>query len=79
MTEAAEKLKPVLAALSPEDRAELGRFLAELPDADAGELADEWDEEYVAELNRRLADLDSGKDPGVPAEEVFRRLREKYG
>lgn len=72
MSEAAEKLKPVLAALSPEDRAELGRFLADLPDADG------WDEEFIAEMDRRLDDMRSGKDPGVPVEELFTR-REKAG
>lgn len=75
MTEAAEKLKPVLAALSPEDRAELGRYLAELPDAD--EAAGEWDDEFFDEMDRRLADMRSGKDPGKSLEELFADLDEK--
>ncbi|MBX9582603.1 MAG: addiction module protein [Gemmataceae bacterium] len=80
MTEAAEKLKPVLAALSPGDQAALAKYLLELIDpGEPGLTQEEWEEAWVEEIDRRLADLDSGKDPGVPAEEVFRRLREKYG
>lgn len=74
MTEAAEKLKPVLAALSPSDRAELTRFLTDLPDA---EPADEWDDEFLDEMDRRLADMRSGKDPGASLDELFAGLDEK--
>ena len=40
----------------------------------------EWwkDEELVAELERRSADLKSGKDKGVPWQEVKQRLISKY-
>ena len=38
----------------------------------------EYDPAFVAELNRRIEDIQSGKVKGVPADEVFRRLREKY-
>ena len=40
----------------------------------------EWwkDEELVAELERRSADLKSGKDKGVPWQEVKQRLMNKY-
>ena len=39
----------------------------------------EWwnDEEMMAELNRRSADLRSGKDPGVTLEEVKERLKSR--
>jgi putative addiction module component (TIGR02574 family) len=39
----------------------------------------EWwkDEELVAELERRSADLKSGKDKGVPWQEVKQRLMNK--
>lgn len=33
---------------------------------------------WNVEIRRRIADFDSGKDVGIPAEEVFARLREKY-
>ncbi len=39
----------------------------------------EWDREYIAEIERRIADMDSGKDPGIPHEDSIQRLREKYG
>jgi putative addiction module component (TIGR02574 family) len=33
-----------------------------------------WD----IELRRRMADFESGKDQGIPAEEVFAEMRKKY-
>ena len=33
---------------------------------------------WTQELERRLADFESGRVKGVPAEEVFAKLREKY-
>lgn len=35
------------------------------------------DEAIMAELERRLQDLREGKMKGIPAEEAFRRIREK--
>jgi len=39
----------------------------------------EWwnDDEFVAELDRRAADLKSGKDKGFTLEESMARLRDK--
>lgn len=79
MSETAEKLKPVLAALSSEDRVELTQYLLGLEDGEPGLAREEWDEAWAAEINRRLADLDAGKTQDVPAEEVFRKLRERHG
>jgi putative addiction module component (TIGR02574 family) len=72
---ALEQLKPILAALSASDRAELASFLIRSLDReeDAGAEA-AWD----AELARRLADMESGKVVGIPAAQVFAELREKY-
>jgi putative addiction module component (TIGR02574 family) len=79
MTEAAEKLKPVLAALSPGDQAALAKFLLELIDpGEPGLTQEEWDEAWAEEINRRIADLDSGRVKGVPGEEVMDRLRRKF-
>jgi putative addiction module component (TIGR02574 family) len=36
---------------------------------------DEWEKAWVAECERRLADLRSGKVKAVPGEEVFARAR----
>ncbi len=77
MTEAAEKLKAELAALPPEDRAELAHFLMESLD-EHEETDPDWDAAWAIELERRWKEIESGKEKGVPAEEVFRRLREKY-
>lgn len=79
MTEAAEKLKTDLLALTPEDRAELTQFLLALDEeGEPGLTQEQWDEAWSAEINRRLADLDSGKVKGVPGEEVMERLRRKF-
>jgi putative addiction module component (TIGR02574 family) len=72
-----EQLKEQVDALSPEDRAELTRYLLcshdpENDDEQAVEAA--WD----VVLQRRLAEIESGKAVGVPAEEVLARLRKKY-
>ena len=77
MSEKAEKLKAVLDELSDEDRVGLREYLDGLAE---GELTQkEWEEAWSDEINRRLADFDSGKVKGIPGDEVMRRLREKYG
>ncbi|MFO0796944.1 MAG: addiction module protein [Gemmataceae bacterium] len=59
--------------------------IAEAGDARFGEPDDEnltreeWEAAWVAECDRRLADLRSGRTVGIPAEEVMRKMREKYG
>lgn len=76
MSETAEKLKPVLAALPAAERAELIEYLIALDeDAEPGEL----DDEYIDEINRRIADMEAGRTVGIPGDEVMRRMKEKYG
>ena len=71
-----EELKKQIAALSIEDREEIIEFLMPLNGYEWGLLPDpEWE----AELNRRWAEMESGEDPGVPAEQVFAELDAKYG
>jgi putative addiction module component (TIGR02574 family) len=76
MSETAERIKGEIMALSPEDRAELIRFLLSSPDEGPADPAVEaaWD----AELDRRVNDIESGKVVGVPAEQVFAELRKKH-
>jgi putative addiction module component (TIGR02574 family) len=64
-TVVAEALK-----LSPEDRAEVIERLADsvLP---APALHPAWE----AEIARRVADMDAGRSPGIPADEAMARLR----
>lgn len=64
MSDVAEKLKGELLSLPPEDRIELANFLYRSVPTDE-------DEDFLAELERRRADYESGKSPGIPAEEFF--------
>ncbi len=69
MSDQAERLMPTLLALPPEDRELIAERLYESLDDDP---------EFLAMLNWRVEEIKSGKVKGVPADEVFRRLREKY-
>ena len=53
-------------SLSPADRVDLAKLLIQSLEGDT-----RTDEEIKADLNRRLADLISGKDPGLTFEQVF--------
>ena len=72
MSQTIEQILPSLIALPPADRAFIAdQLLASLPeDTDPDALHQELDRRYGKHL--------SGESPGVPAEEAFRRLREKY-
>ena len=72
----ASRLKEQLTALSLEDRDKVLRMLLDLREQEVG--PDE-SHEWLAELDRRAEELRSGRDPGVPAEQVFAELRSKYG
>ncbi len=75
MTAKAERLKAALVELTPEDRAELARYLIEsLDDEQEQGVEAAWDEE----LKRRAAEIESGRVVGEPAEKVLRELRAKY-
>jgi putative addiction module component (TIGR02574 family) len=70
------ELKEQAAALSTSERAELALALIESLDgpADSG-----VDEAWAAEIDRRLQEIDSGEVEPIPGDEVFRRLRERFG
>ncbi len=72
MSQTIEEILPSLIALPPEDRAYIAdQLLASLPeDSDPDELHQELDHRFAKHL--------SGESPGIPAEDAFRRLREKY-
>jgi len=53
-------------SLAPTERAALARLLIQSLESDGRS-----DAEITAELNRRLADLTSGKDAGLNFEQVF--------
>ena len=67
-----EALKGQVMELSAADRAELAAFLAEVTHpAEPPAL----DDDFRAELDRRLADLKSGAVAGIAIEDVIARLR----
>jgi putative addiction module component (TIGR02574 family) len=86
MSESTEKLKPLLAALTREERVELVEYLTSLNNganetgASEEELTpEEWEAAWSEEINRRIADVESGKSDSVPHKEFMRRMKEKYG
>lgn len=78
MSAVAERLKPLLDALTTEDRHEVMAYLRGLePQLTIG--PDEWEEAWVAECERRSANLDAGRTVGIPHEEAMARRKEMYG
>jgi putative addiction module component (TIGR02574 family) len=76
MSETAEKLKDALLKLSEAERWEmLGTLVESLPSS--GCAMSEGTPEFDAELDRRRKEHETGADPGTPAGEFFRTLREK--
>ena len=73
MTEAAERIKSELSQLSQADRAALAGFLLSTPAESDADTEAAWD----VELARRLEDIREGRVEGIPAEQVFAKLREK--
>ena len=40
--------------------------------------SEEWEKAWAAEAARRIADIDSGVDEGIPAEKVIAEARARY-
>jgi len=76
MSEAAKSLAATLLALPLADRIALADVLTASIPGRNGALV-EATPEFDAELDRRLADHESGKTKSIPAEEFFRKLRTK--
>jgi len=77
MTEATRRLLDQALRLPSEDRAALARsLLASLSEAVSEEEADRA---WGAEIQRRLARIESGEVQTVPWEEVRERLRAEFG
>ncbi len=81
MSEAAEKLKPLLATLTADERAEVADYLHELNGTGEEEdLTDEeWEASVAEECDRRIADLAAGRTKLIPGDEVMKRLKERFG
>lgn len=76
MSEQTAQLLPTLLALPVADRLELLDALSASLAPPRG--SSDADPDFDATLDRRLADMESGRVKGVPAEEVLERLRKKY-
>jgi putative addiction module component (TIGR02574 family) len=75
MITAFERLRPELETLPAAERAEIAQFLlTSLGPEDGPEAEAAWD----AELERRVAEIQSGTAQGKPADRVFPELRERF-
>lgn len=75
MSESATRIKDELLKLDSQDRAELAHFLiGTLDHEDDENVEDAWHEELI----RRNAEIEAGTAVGIPAEQVFKALREKF-
>ena len=75
MASVVEELKPTLASLSEHDRAELAHFLLHSLDEPDDQISPE---EWTEVLDRRWAEITSGKESGIPVDVLSARLREMY-
>ena len=75
MLDKLQKLKDEALLLPVRQRAKLAHIL--LSSIDEGTQQD-VDYAWDVELERRIKDIRNGKVKGIPAEEVFAKLRDKY-
>ncbi len=73
MSEAVQKLLSAVQELPTSEQEELAEAVYD------GLMTPEEDDALFAELERRRAEHESGRDPGIPADEVFAALRRKQG
>ena len=71
MTEAAEQLKPTIAALTNDERLSLADWIYESAD-------ERVDPDLLEELERRRMAFENGSSPSRPAEDVIRDMRERF-
>ena len=72
----AEEIVAAAMELDPQAREKIIReILLRLDPGEENLSPEEWEKAWVAECERRLADLRSGKVKAVPGEEVFARAR----
>ncbi len=76
MTAALEKVVPMLAELSAEDRDEL-RVMLDRFDGEAELSQEEWEEAWGAECERRLADFDAGRTQATTWEAIQAGWKER--
>jgi putative addiction module component (TIGR02574 family) len=75
MTTAMRQLMHDALELSVQERAKLAHILiSSIDGSDGSGVSSAWD----IELNKRVREIREGKVKGIPAEEVFAKLKEKY-
>lgn len=80
MSDRVRALLPQLDELSADEREVILDYLTGEDDSEDEVLTqNEWEEAWLEEAERRLADMDSGKTVGIPVEEAMRMMKEKYG
>jgi putative addiction module component (TIGR02574 family) len=78
LSEAAERLKPLLNALPTEDRLGLASYLWESVETSGNSTAEEVRAAWKTEIARRLDEIRNGTVTPIPVEEMFRKSREKH-
>jgi putative addiction module component (TIGR02574 family) len=73
MSRTYEEVREEVMALTPEER---GHLAAELLDSVESDEAIEWDDEYAAEIQRRVAEVRAGTAKMVSAEHAIAAARE---
>jgi putative addiction module component (TIGR02574 family) len=74
-----EQLAEQALLLSSTDRAALTRILIEALDSEPVGNPEEIEEAWQIEVEKRVDEILSGKVKAIPAEDVFAKLRAKYG
>jgi putative addiction module component (TIGR02574 family) len=72
MSRTFEEVRSEALALTPEERGHLGE---ELLDSIESEEGIEWDDDYAAEIQRRVAEVRAGTAKMVSADEAFAEAR----
>jgi len=76
MSPTADQVLQAALSLPQAERAEVAnRLWASVDGFASEEIAAAWDEEIA----RRIKEADEGSEPSIPAEEVYRQLRQDYG
>ncbi len=77
MTRKTQALAEEIAALPETERAELACWILQSLEAEPGVSQDEIDKAWEEEIDRRLADIDSGRAVCIDADEALRQLRQR--
>ena len=79
MSATLEQVAEEAKSLSLADRSALTRILIESLDGEPAEDVADVEQAWQAEVEKRVDEIKSGRVKTIPAEEVFAKLRAKYG